>query len=218
MNTDFVITGIRRIILVDKKEYPERVSTFTGKLRSNELIFHFSGRSVSHFGDQVLTVTPGTVRFLPQETVSRYDVVREEAGECIDVFFSTDRPVSADAFVLDASGNERVGQLFRRLFACWASKEEGYYFSCISMLYLLFAELQKTSRAPGVHFEKIKPAMDYLHGHFPEADITVPTLAAMCGIKAAYFNRLFRSLLLQPPIQGAHRHSTHPIRQKMPLL
>ena len=101
MKHDFVITGIDRIILVGKEEYPEEKTSFSTEVICNELIFHFSGDMTNYFDDQVFEVKAGTVRFLPKGHASRYDVVRRESGECIDVFFSTDRPVADRAFILD---------------------------------------------------------------------------------------------------------------------
>ena len=101
MKHDFVITGIDRIILVGKEEYPEEKTSFSTEVICNELIFHFSGDMTNYFDDQVFEVKAGTVRFLPKGHASRYDVVRRESGECVDVFFSTDRPVADRAFILD---------------------------------------------------------------------------------------------------------------------
>ena len=53
MNLDFIITEIRRVILVGKEEYPEEKTSFSGKIKNNELIFHLSGESTYFFGDQI---------------------------------------------------------------------------------------------------------------------------------------------------------------------
>ena len=41
MEETFVITEIKRIIMVGKEEYPEQMTSFGHTLNYNELIFHF---------------------------------------------------------------------------------------------------------------------------------------------------------------------------------
>ena len=84
METNFLITEIKRVILVGKDEYPEQKTAFYGKLRSNELIFHLSGVSTVYFNGKVMEITPNTIRFLPKGENREYMVVRKETGECHD--------------------------------------------------------------------------------------------------------------------------------------
>ena len=192
LHSDFVITGIECVILVGKEEYPEERTSFSTEVVSNELIFHFSGDAINYFDDQIFELKPGTVRFLPQSRVSRYDVVRRERGECIDVFFTADRPVADRAFVLDASDRENLSRMFKRIFATWVGKEEGYYFECLSILYGIFAELQKKNYTPLSHDARIRPAVQKIQGEFLSKDLYAEELAQSCGMGVSYFNRLFR--------------------------
>ena len=43
MEKDFIITEIVRVISVGKEKHPDRVTKFRADLKSNELIFQFSG-------------------------------------------------------------------------------------------------------------------------------------------------------------------------------
>ena len=117
MEEHFVITEIKRIVMVGKNEYSEQMTSFGGGAISNELIFHFSGHATVFFEDLILETKPNTVRFLPQGAVGRYDVLRHERGECIDVCFSTDRPISPTAFVTDVAHNEKLAALFKKIFS-----------------------------------------------------------------------------------------------------
>ena len=117
METDFIVTDIKRVIMVGKDEYPEQITTFKHDLQSNELIFNFSGHSTVYFNGKELDNASGTVRFLPKGQVTQYEVFRHERGECIDIFFNTDRPLSDVAFVINAVDNEKLSSLFKRIFA-----------------------------------------------------------------------------------------------------
>ena len=192
MKEKFTITEIDRVIMVGKDEYPDKTISFRHALKSNELIFHFSGHDTVYFDDLILETTPNTVRFLPKGKPKRYDVMRYEKGECIDVFFQTDRPISECAFNVNVAQNEKLGSLFKRIFATWVGRNDGYYFESLSLLYNIFAELQKNNHSPKQHSLKIKPAVDHIHDRFLQDELSTPELATMCGVKESYFQRLFK--------------------------
>ncbi|MBR3961549.1 MAG: helix-turn-helix transcriptional regulator [Clostridia bacterium] len=194
MEETFVITGIDRVVLVGKNEYSERMTSFGHTLKSNELIFHFSGHRTIFFDDLVLEISPNTLRFLPQGETARYDVIRRDRGECIDVFFHTDRPISKHAFVMNISKNEKIGTLFKRLFSTWVSKKDGYYFESVSLLYRIFSEIQKDDSAPKQHLQKIAPAMKMIQNGFLTTDLPLGVLAGACHMGESYFQKLFKEI------------------------
>ncbi len=199
MEEQFVITGIKRVAMVGKNEYTEKATSFSSNLQYNELIFHFSGYLTVYFDDLVLEDAPNTIRFLPKGSFSRYDVVRHEIGECILIVFAADRPIAPKAFVRDVAQNEKIGALFKKLFSTWVGKNDGYYFASLSILYKIFSEMQSKNFVSGRHYERIKPAVDYIHEHFSQDDISVGALAAMCGMGESYFQRLFKEKYGMPP-------------------
>ena len=189
-----MITEIKRIVIVGKNEYSEPMLSFGHTLNYNELIFHFSGHATVFFDDLVLETKPNTIRFLPHGETRRYDVLRHEIGECIDVFFRADRPISKQAFVMNATQNEKIGALFKKLFSTWVSKKEGYYFESVSLLYRIFAEMQKDTAKPNRHKLKIAPAMDMIHSDFLTQDFSLSELAAICKMGESYFQKLFKEI------------------------
>ena len=191
MENNFIITGIRRIVLVEKGEYPEKKTCFRTHNKSNELIFQMSGDMTVLFGDVTMEILPNTVRFLPEGDTTRYEVYRREQGDCIDVCFYADRPISSEAFVINVSKTERIQRLFKKIFICWVAKEEGYYHECISLLYSIFSELEKHSYFPKEKFLKIKPALDAIHDSFLHKPPTIKELSAACGISESYLKQLF---------------------------
>jgi len=199
MESNFLITGIKRVILVGKDEYPEKTTVFHNNLQSNELIFHFSGTSTVEFNGKVMDITPNTIRFLPKVKNWEYTVLRKERGECIDVAFDTDRPISQEAFTMKCAKSDAVGGLFKKLFSVWVGKGEGYYFECLSLLYKIFAEISKQSYLPEKQYQAIKPAIDYIEEHFLENGISVEKLTSLCGISHSYLKKLFLEKYGMPP-------------------
>ena len=194
MEERFVITEIKRIVMVGKNEYSAPMLSFSHTLNSNELIFHFSGQATVFFDDLVLETKPNTIRFLPQGETKRYDVLRHERGECIDVCFSADRPLSPQAFVIDVAHNEKLGALFKKLFSTWVSKKNGYYFESMSLLYRIFAEMQRDNTVSKKHLEKIAHAMEIIHNNFLSTEISIGMLAASCNMGESYFQKLFKEI------------------------
>ena len=202
MNNRFTITNIQRGIFVGKDEYTEPITSFSNKKAcSNELIFHISGESTVFFNGKQLDIAKDRIRFLPQGDVHEYVVKRREPGECIDVFFDTDIPVSEEAFVVKVAQSATVSGLFKKLFSVWVAKNDGYYYECISLLYRIFAEMQKQNYIPPNQYDTIKPAIEYIMENFLKSKISVPFLAEKCGISEAYLKKLFVKKFGMSPIK-----------------
>lgn len=201
MTENFIITDICRVILVGKNEYPNSTVSFTDPLATNELIYHFSGKSTVHFNGKSLIVKSNTIRFLPKGENREYVVKKEKPGECIDIFFNTDIPFSDEAFTIDIGKNTIIGSMFKKLFTTWVSKNEGYYFECISQLYKIFAELQKKNYIPQNQYNLIKPAIEYIEKNFLYGKISIPYLSEICGISEAYLKKLFIKKFGVPPVK-----------------
>lgn len=201
MKNNILITDIDRVVFVGKKEYPETKTNFQSILTCHELIFHFSGRATVYFDKKVLHTQPNTIRFLPKGTYERYDIERHESGECIDVFFDSQVPFSQEAFIQKISINAQVGNLFKKLFAVWVGKGDGYYCESMSILYKIFAELQKENYIPQKQYLAIKPALEYIDEHFLDRKISIDFLAEHCGVSTSYLKKLFVKKFGMTPIK-----------------
>ena len=199
MNDDFQITKIYQIVFVHKEKYANKKLKFNNFLHCNELIFHFSGSASVYFGNTVIKTEKNTIRFLPKGKTSRYEVVRDTIGECIDVFFDSDKPISSDAFAINASNKEHIGLLFKKMFSAWVGKEDGYYFECVSLLYKIFSELQKRNYLSYELYKKIKPAVEEINNNFLSKDLRSGYLASICGISESYLKKLFNKKFGLPP-------------------
>ncbi len=199
MEKDFIITGIKRVVFVGEYEYPENKTSFNMPSVQNELIFNFSGRSAVFFNGKELLNLPDTIRFLPCGEVFQYDVIREKCGSCIDIVFTADRPLSAEAFVTAEIKNNKLPALFKKIFSVWVAKNEGYKFECISLLYKIFAEMQKETYLPEKDYKKIEPAISYINEGFLNKDISAEKLSSLCGVSYSYLKKLFVKRLGLPP-------------------
>lgn len=201
MKDDFVITGIDQVKFVGREEYDLGKINFGANLKHNELIFHFSGQSVNYFNGKQFEISADTIRFLPKGENFEYVVVRAEKGECIDIMFDAEGTVSEEAFVMKAKKSEKIGNLFKKIFSVWVSKNDGYYFECISILYKIFSELQKESYLPENQYSAINPAVEYIEEHFLDGKISVKHLSDMCSVSESYLKKLFIRRFGMPPLK-----------------
>lgn len=144
-----------------------------------------------YFDNKVLHCDANTIRFLPQGNSKEYRVIRRQAGECIDVFFDSAKPFSQEAFAHKIVNNVQIGILFKKLFSVWVGKGDGYYLESLSILYKIFAELQKENYIPQKQYLTIKPALEYIDEHFLKGKISITFLAELCGISTSYLKKLF---------------------------
>ena len=201
MKQNFIITGINRVILVGKNEYPQNRIVFKQPTLSNELIYHFDGKAKVYFNGKVLETEENTIRFLPKGEVKEYIVEKQTPSECIDIFFDTDIPISNEAFIIKITQSTTIANLFKKIFSIWVSKNDGYYFECISLIYKIFSELQKQNYIPQNQYNLIKPAIEYVEENFLANKISVPFLADRCGISEAYLKKLFIKKFGMSPIK-----------------
>ena len=66
MEKNFLITGIEKVLLVEKDKYPDYITVFTHQLTKNELIFNLSGKGTVYFNGKTLCTDANTIRFLPK--------------------------------------------------------------------------------------------------------------------------------------------------------
>ena len=192
-NENLIITDINRIIFVGKNEYKEKTIVFPYKtLFYHELIYHISGNSTVYFNEETLQVSPNVIRYLPAGDCTKYIVDGKTPSECIDVFFSSNIPLDERAFTLSVK-NEKIQNLFKKIFLLWTQKENEYYLECVSLLYKIIAEMRKTNYLPDSQFQKIKPAIEYIQNNFLSNEIiTAEQLVAVCGISYSYIKKLFQ--------------------------
>lgn len=191
MNKDFIITNISAVIFVDKDKHKGKVISFRSDLKTNELIYFLSGSSQVTFNGTTFRREANTINFLPKGKNKGYTVNKQQIGECIDIFFDTNIPISEIAFVQDVRNNVSIANLFKKIFSVWVAKNEGYYFECISLLYKIFAEMQKEHYLSEKQYLSIKPAIDYIAENFLKEKITIAKLTDLCKISESYLKKLF---------------------------
>lgn len=191
LSYNFYIQAIQMVVyLKPASDEPKKIA-FTGPVCTNEIIYHLGGKSTVYFNNTVLSVQPGTVRFLPPGPVNRYIVEREEFGPCIDIHFASNMPLADKAFVIDMKENAKVRDLFEKCYSFWIHKESGYYLRCMSILYQIIAIVFVSAYHPKDKYQLIAEGEKYIYEHYKTENISIPYLAELCGISETYFKKLF---------------------------
>ena len=161
-------------------------------LNSNELIYRLDGENYTYFNGQKFHICGGTAYFLPRGRHSQYDVDIVEHGDSIDIWFECDRLISEQAIACDMSSNRRVGELFIKLERLWRSKQDGYYYKCMSELYCLMRELSRPERdLESSKLGAIDGAVRYIDENFTSREFSYGKLPEISGLSYSYFKKLF---------------------------
>ncbi len=192
-NNRICIQEINSVALIASDPRPQKRIYYGSVLPKYELIYKIAGENYTHFNGETLHMHSDIIGFLPKENNVTYYVDRISLGNCIDIFFDTNSEITNKAFSVDASSNKRVKSLFIKLHSCWISRDNGYYYKCMALLYEILSEIIQPdgNYLPEPKYNKIKPGIDYLHANCFDSEIDYYMPAKLCKISYNYFKRLF---------------------------
>lgn len=188
MNFDFIITKITLVGSV-----PRGAGTPVHKDRyCHGLVFQTSGIANYTFDNgTVFDVTPDSIFYLPKH--ANYSIKGIPESSCRVINFDYDGEVFSP-FVLKLKNPTNISGYFMRAENIWKLKSPGYLMKCKSELYGLLYELQKEFGAKyisGKKAEILRPAIEKIHNEYTSENISISSLADLCGISETYFRRIF---------------------------
>lgn len=154
---------------------------------------------------EVFEVRSGEIAYIPRGAEYTYAVVGE-APRCIQVEFDLYRYVDGVAESLCFSDRPMPipsGEEATRLFWELAEECHGNTFLILSVLYRMMALFFEDTYGKYMgtrEREKIAPALEYINQNL-HSGVSVGELAAMCGLSASHFRRLFKSLMGKSPVR-----------------
>ncbi|MBR2916007.1 MAG: helix-turn-helix transcriptional regulator, partial [Clostridia bacterium] len=82
---------------------------------------------------------------------------------------------------------------FKELYSTWVKKPFGYQFECQSILFKIMTKIERELAEIKISDsnDRILEAVEYMHDHFADKEITVDELASMCAMSDTYFRKLF---------------------------
>ncbi len=172
-----------------------------------QLLYKLSGVATITFGKKTVHERADDLRFTPNpadfDFTPTYFADISEPCESINIAFTTAIPLSKEITVKRYASSANFKRLFQKMQKLWYYKHSGYYCSCMSILYEIFAEIQKaeSNYISQKMFQQILPAIEYIDNHFTDPEIDILSLASLCGISRTYMTRLFNACFSMPPNQ-----------------
>ena len=153
------------------------------------LSFRIKGNAVFSDSQQTLSTRDGDILFMPAG--AGYHLT--SGPETLIVIHFEFTGIKPNKFeVISPADSEVFSNLFSNICTLWQEKKPGYYLRCSSLLYrLLELLLQPDETYRNSSYEKLRPAIRYLHEHFCDSQLTVETLCNLLHISDTYFRKLF---------------------------
>lgn len=201
-NKGFNIKEISSVALIKPKENESKVIHYGNKTSRNQLIYKLSGEVITHFNKKVFHIKPGAAYIIPKSNNADYYIERTIPGDCIDIFFDTDISLGEDLILFDFDKNIKLLNLFQGTNKLWLTKNNGYYFKCMSAVYEILSEMLFKSEqySPKRKYAKLEPGIEYIHNNlYNDIDYNLPS--KLCGISYTYFKKLFIEKFGVPPVR-----------------
>ena len=161
------------------------------------------GDAVIHEGDREVALTTGDILYMPAEVdyhlhsgEEKILAIHFEALGDVGRRMEHYRPHDISVFRRD----------FMLLAEIWKQKEPGSYLRAMSLFYQLLSRLSDGSvRNESADYERIRPAMEHLHTHYTDPELTVRQLCDLAFVSDTYFRRLFLSVYGETPRRYLNR-------------
>lgn len=196
------ILKIVGVVRVYNGREPGSVIHYGNPVQRHELIYKWSGNSVSRLGDQEYALNEGSVFYIPQGWKGAYAVKTLHKGEAIDILFKTDTPLATQPVILPAPHQPSIVKLFEKSHELWRTGGEQEQLRCLAMLYSLLANIRdETSRQYATPRMQVilDNAIQYLNTHCFDEDINYAQLSHSSGVSYSYLKKLFVARYGIPP-------------------
>ncbi len=201
LENEITVTNIKSVLHVSKNNPPNTIDIYTpaGGCPTHELIYRLFGEVETDFDGTILKNKKGTIQYLPKGQGDKiYKVRTIETGECIDIFFDSDIPLSSTAFCTETSFADDIREAFERIHTLWLKKDTGYYYESMRVLYKILQKMTQ-NKQNDMLYERIRPGIEYLNKHFCDESLDYEKATSLCNMSYSYFRRLFVKCLGLPP-------------------
>jgi len=162
--------------------------------------FRVKGNAHYQLAKSEIHSTSGDILFVPEDV--GYHITAEEE-ELFVIHFEMPELKQDMMEVFHATDYYKVKGLFTSCYEEWNKKEPGYYLKVLSIFFHILQLMSTSSidRFANPDYQKIKPAIDYIHTHFKEIELSVPTLCKLVNMSDTYFRKLFLQFYETTPIK-----------------
>jgi AraC-like DNA-binding protein len=139
---------------------------------------------------ELMEVREGEIVFIP----AGFDFTKQAGeGRIVAVHFVSDSELPTEMLRFSPENSSHFRSEFQKLHEIWSRRNPGYEYEAKILLYriLLRMEQEWSRDRQADSGNRLSAALEYIHSHFSEGDVSVADLAALCGMSDTYFRKLF---------------------------
>ena len=171
----------------------QRVNARAGFRPFHTLSYRLVGDATFFVDDQeMMQVKEGEIVFIP----AGYDFAKQAGeGQIVAVHFVSDSPLPAEMLRFSPENTSYFRSEFQKLHAIWTGRNPCYEYEAKILFYRILLRMEQdwSQVARSATAPKMTAALEYIHNHFSEGNVSVENLAALCGMSDTYFRKLFVS-------------------------
>ncbi len=153
-------------------------------------------------------VTVENNEFIYMPKGSSYAVSSLCSGNCYAVNFELYSEQNFAPFSFKVKNPSLYIQNLKSLVASWTKKSAQHQMKCKSLLYDMLAGIAQEHQSKYIAVGTraiIAPAIDYIHKHYTDSELSVSTLADICNISQDYLRKLFCEIYNTSPLKYINR-------------
>ncbi len=163
------------------------------------LSFRLRGDATFINGDKKICVSSNDIVFVPKGMQYTLDHGSEHLYV---VHFDTDTPLPNEITVLHPHNAPLLKEMFASLYSYWLSAKPSGRYNAYADFYRIFSELAlSTEHNNNSEEDKLTFISNYIHDHFRESNLSIPSLSAIFGTSESYFRRAFTARFSVSPIK-----------------
>ena len=170
---------------------------------SHGFALNLDGDKTYAFNDgKKITVNKNDLIYLPKG--SCYTVSSLIRGDMYCINFQTAEDGAYPPFALRVKNIDNMLAAYREAEKAWRKKNAGYDYKCKAELYKVIYETYKESALPysdNKKMEMIRPALEYIHKHYADEQISMQKLCKSCSISYEYLRKLFHNFYACSPTE-----------------
>lgn len=166
---------------------------------SHGLAFLLGTKTLIRFEGQTLRAEGNTVVYFPKG--SSYRIREASDADCYVINFQMPDGACFSPFAFKVKNAASYLECFQKARRYRVQKAPGYDARIKAELYTILYNMQSEHNLPYANSKLLAPALEYIHSHYYKENISVESLAKMCGISTVHLRNTFLKRFGVPPVK-----------------
>lgn len=154
------------------------------------LSFRVLGEAEFIHGNDITPAKSGDIVFVPNYFEYRFHTGEEHL---FVIHFTSGQSLPDSIKTFSPENPAYYERRFREFYNAWTKKQIGYEFECQSIFFRILMHIERDTEYQKFRDQqdKLSEAVEYIHEHFTDKELSVHFLAGQCGMSDTYFRKLF---------------------------